>query len=315
MKCSVSVVIPSFNSAEFLPETIDSVKGQSITIDEIIVVDDGSTDNTESVISALQADIIYTRQQNQGPSSARNRGIEIAKCDYIAFLDADDKWPPDFIRQQLDLLAKHPDAGLAFGDMRICSEDIILLPSLFEKNTFDEKFFGKYPIVYNAFEKLLEVNFIPTGTVVVPRKVLLSVGGFPVEVRSAEDRHLWLRIAGKFPVLWNPNICLYRERHDNNITLDEELSVRSWVQVIEDLRNHHNDLFESHAINPSSTLSHAEFSLGYYLFTHNASRDALRHFYKSFRLEPGRKNLLYCLASLLGSRTINQLRKLKQALP
>ena len=111
-KPRICVIIPTYNSARFLPEAVESALYQTFSPEEVIVVDDGSTDNTEDVLEPFRGRIHYIRQENQGPAVARNRGISEAKGDLIAFLDADDVWVPDKSEKQVDLLMENPRIGL-----------------------------------------------------------------------------------------------------------------------------------------------------------------------------------------------------------
>src|SRR5512141_947607 len=114
---AISVVIPAFNSAAFVRDAIASVRGQTVPVAEIIVVDDGSTDDTEQACRSCAANVHYVFQRNRGPAAARNRGIAESHGEFVAFLDADDLWVSDKIARQLRALAAHPDAALVAGDM------------------------------------------------------------------------------------------------------------------------------------------------------------------------------------------------------
>ncbi len=111
-KPRISVIIPTYNSARFLPEAVQSALYQTLSPDEVIVVDDGSTDNTEDVLEPFRGRVHYIRQENQGPAVARNRGIAEAKGDLIAFLDADDVWLPEKSELQVKVLWENPRIGL-----------------------------------------------------------------------------------------------------------------------------------------------------------------------------------------------------------
>src|SRR5436309_855641 len=112
----VSVVIPTFNSADYLVQAIQSVLAQTYQDFEILVVDDASTDHTEEAIQPFADRVIYLRQERGGPSVARNRGILQAKGELIAFLDADDLWRPNKLARQVEYLNQHPEACLVYTD-------------------------------------------------------------------------------------------------------------------------------------------------------------------------------------------------------
>lgn len=182
---SVSVVIPTYNRRERLAQALSSVLQQTRPVDEIVVVDDGSSDGTFEWLSGSLAQIrtprvVILQQKNAGPSAARNAGIERASGQLIAFLDDDDTWHPDKIQRQLAVLARHPDICL-LG----CAAD-----------TF--KLAGAARLVHIGEYRLLFRNWFLTPGVVVRRDALIECGGFPEDMRHCEDYALWLKIASQF---------------------------------------------------------------------------------------------------------------------
>lgn len=180
----VSVVIPTFNRSGQLLKAIASVLGQTYPVSEIIVVDDGSTDDTPEVLNKFallnrEVPIIIISQDNQGQSAARNSGIKVATGDLIAFLDDDDVWYPKKIERQLGVFLSYPQLEL-LG----CASNILKL--------YD----GLRLVRIREWTMLLR-NWFATPTVVVRRTVLFECGGFPEDLRIAEDYALWLRIVGK----------------------------------------------------------------------------------------------------------------------
>jgi glycosyltransferase involved in cell wall biosynthesis len=111
----VSIIVPCFNAAPYLAEALESILVQDHRHLEIIVIDDGSTDDSAEVAKSFSDTITYTYQTNQGISGARNKGLQICRGDLIAFLDADDRWPADSLARRLNALAAHPEAGYAYG--------------------------------------------------------------------------------------------------------------------------------------------------------------------------------------------------------
>ena len=181
----VSVVIPTFNRRQTLQLAIDSILNQTLPVDEIVVVDDGSTDGTFEWLSQSFAQIrtprvVIVQQKNGGPSAARNAGIERASGQLIAFLDDDDTWHPDKMQRQLGVLAEHPDICL-LG----CAADTLKLA-------------GGARLVDIGEWRLLFRNWFLTPGVVVRRDALIECGGFPEDMRHCEDYALWLKIASRF---------------------------------------------------------------------------------------------------------------------
>ena len=120
-RMTVSAVIPAYNSGESIARAIESVLCQTYPADEIIVVDDGSTDNTAEMVQSFGERVIFIRQENAGASVARNTGIQAARFDWIAFLDADDEWVPEKLRLQVELLQRHPELVWTMSNYFSCA--------------------------------------------------------------------------------------------------------------------------------------------------------------------------------------------------
>ncbi len=177
----VSVVIPCYNYGAFVAETVDSALAQTVPPHEVIVVDDGSTDDTRERLAPYADRIRYVHQANGGLSAARNRGIAEATGDWIALLDADDLWHPEKTALQLRALERYPEARLigAAAGPRAMPEH---LPAESAIRTLDVPAF------------LLRAPFAPSSAL-IRRDCLQRVGGFDEQLRSVEDRDMWLRIA------------------------------------------------------------------------------------------------------------------------
>jgi glycosyltransferase involved in cell wall biosynthesis len=186
----VSVVIPTYNYGHYVAEAVESVLAQTYKNIEIIVVDDGSTDDTEDRLEAYRDRIRYIRQQNQGCSMARNSGIHAAKGEWIAFLDADDIWHPRKLEIQIAYLAGHPDVGLLASDS---SKDISRgWPECASKSDLPAERIGLEDIAVRS-------QFGPSG-VIVRKQCFDKVGLFDTDLRSVEDRDMWIRIACHYQI-------------------------------------------------------------------------------------------------------------------
>ncbi|MFL6373267.1 MAG: glycosyltransferase family 2 protein [Pyrinomonadaceae bacterium] len=184
----VSVIIPAYNSADTIEETLRSVLAQKFREHEIIVVNDGSPDKDkfERAIRPLLEDIIYIRQRNSGAGPARNLGIEHARGEIIAFLDADDVWLPDHLAAQYVFLQRHG------YDMVYCDAQLFGVNSAYRRT-----FMQDAPSVGEAnFNSILDLrcNVITSGTV-VRKEMIVKAGMFEEERVRAHDFHLWLRMA------------------------------------------------------------------------------------------------------------------------
>lgn len=175
MTPSISVVIPAYNSAGFIANTLQSVLAQTLPPLEILVVDDGSKDNTAEVVRGFAPRVRLVQQANAGPSAARNHGIRESQGEWIALLDADDSWLPNKLERQARAMT--PDVAL------------VHCYAVNEERPLDREV---------TFDVLWEHNHIGTSTTVVRRQALLEVGGFPEDRKfiGAEDYNTWLRLTG-----------------------------------------------------------------------------------------------------------------------
>lgn len=195
--CPVSVVIPTYNCGRYVAEAVQSAFAQTIRPLEIIIVDDGSTDDTQGRLQPYMGEIVYRFQRKSGVSAARNLGIELARGDYVAFLDADDVWHPRKLEYQMRAFSSHPDLGVL--GTTVCNWPATEFPQI------DEMAEGSLTIV--PWRKLVVRNYLATSSVLVRRSILVQAGEFDCRMAVAEDRDVWLRLAEIAPVA-NLNIPL-----------------------------------------------------------------------------------------------------------
>lgn len=176
----ITAIIPTFNRASYLLEAIESIENQTHKVDEILVIDDGSTDNTKELISSLHVKYIY--QENRGVSSARNLGIALASNDWVAFLDSDDTWNPNKIEIQTKFHKENPNLLASFSDEIWIREDKEIT---LKKHQQKEK-----PTFLNSLRSCK----IGTSTFFAQKNFLQQIGGFDEELKVCEDYDLWLRI-------------------------------------------------------------------------------------------------------------------------
>jgi glycosyltransferase involved in cell wall biosynthesis len=224
MQDKVSVIIPCYNHAGGLSAAIHSVRDQSWPNVEIIVVDDGSTDQTQSLLRELNgSDLQILRQQNQGPAAARNAGIQAAQGDWIAFLDADDYWLPGKLATQFELLASHPEAGFSYGGVRLRTGA--------ENEREVRCDFNDRSLLL----VLLEGNRLFTPTVVVRRDCLQETGLFHTGLRTGEDWDLWLRLAARHSSVGDARPLAVVERRAGTTTYRLRLLEKCTLTVLERL--------------------------------------------------------------------------------
>jgi glycosyltransferase involved in cell wall biosynthesis len=199
----VSVVIPTYNTSNFLIKAIQSVINQTYKNWELIIVDDGSTDQTRQIVEEFQkkdSRIKYFFQNNKGQGAARNLGIKNASGNYIAFLDSDDEFFENKLERVISYFKKDKNIGFIYTDA------IIIGDYLYKKRRSEivTPYSGK------IYTKLLFNNFITTSTVVVKREVLQNCGSFDESdlLRNFEDYDLWLRIAKKYKIEYIPEVLV-----------------------------------------------------------------------------------------------------------
>jgi glycosyltransferase involved in cell wall biosynthesis len=229
------VIIPAHDAARWIAEAITSVHAQGIKPPpDVVVVTDRCSDDTACIARSLGARIIDSA--SSGPASARNAGVVASTARLIAFLDADDVWPPGSLAPRLALLEANPGAALVFGDcLQFDDHSEGRRPhsrTLFEEGQLDAIFFGHPSNVRDAMVKLLEADFVTTGSVIMRRTAFEELGGFDVALGLVEDLDLWLRAAGRYPILWHPALALLRRRHGSNLSRDATGMQQAYLDVL-----------------------------------------------------------------------------------
>ena len=187
----ISVIIPSWNRADRLAAALDSVYAQSLTPHEIILVDDGSTDDTRELLARHYPNVRYIFQQNGGVSQARNTGITAASGDWIALLDSDDRWEPRKLEQQQAAIRATPDC-------KLCHSDEIWIRN--GKRVNPMKKHAKHGGW--IFHHCLPLCVISPSAVMIHRDIFTEIGLFDESLPACEDYDLWLRICAVYPVLY-----------------------------------------------------------------------------------------------------------------
>ena len=217
----VSVIIPCYNQARFLSEAIEGVLDQTYRRFEVIVVDDGSSDNTSEVAARYPGVRCY-RQQNQGLAATRNRGLSQSTGDYLVFLDADDRLLPEALAVAVQSLDAHPECAFVYGRSRWVSLDGAPVPAP-----------PQFSIGEEPYRSLLERNCVwGCMTVMFRRSVLEAVSGFDTSLASAEDYDLYLRIARKFPVYFHGAVVAEYRRHEVNMSNNAAVMLKSVLRVL-----------------------------------------------------------------------------------
>ncbi len=216
----VSVVIPTFNYARYLGEAIESVLAQTYPAYEIIVVDDGSTDDTPAVVERYAGKIRGLRIANGGVSRARNTGVAAATGDLIAFLDADDHWQPRKLELQIATFLDHPNAGLIHTGSHVYDQGTGTSLCVFSPNrTVD-------------LAELIRCCSVSASSVMVPRAILKRVGHFDEKLVGTEDWDMWLRIALDHPVVGCPEVLVDYRSHEQSLSSNAHRQFQNSMAVL-----------------------------------------------------------------------------------
>lgn len=304
----VSVVVPTYNRADIIAQTVDSILAQTYAPLEVIVVDDGSSDATErALLPCLARDqrVRYLAKPNGGVASARNLGIGQARGEFIAFCDSDDLWLPEKLNRQIPLFAD-PKVTLVYSGVSLLKAD---------GSTSQPQ--GREFCQGDCFADLLRRNPVPTSTAVVRASALAQSGLFNErrDLQGVEDKHLWARLAriGSLAVVRQP-LILYRLSLAS-VSSDQERMLKAELICLDDL----SEIFA-----PLSASDHELFrqayretyrAYGHNLFNQKLYRAARKAFARARRLGPFHwRTQLYYWASFLPPALIERFRRLRAAL-
>ncbi|MBT1071832.1 glycosyltransferase family 2 protein [Pelotalea chapellei] len=301
----ISVIIPAYNAEAHISEAIASVQSQSFKDYEIIVVNDGSTDGTAQIIRQQFPNVRFFFIRNSGVAAARNFGISVSKGEFVAFLDADDRWLPDKLEKQVAL----------FDDARV---GMVFTENLFFNSggITAERAHKRERLMSGDLVRNIFLNsYVVTSTVMIRKSVLDDVGCFEEELMVAEDDNLWMRIAMNYGVkLLDEPLVLYHltegslSRTRGNIMpairAHIELLQKKYPEIlnrigVRAIKLKYNDLY---------------FSEGYHHFSQEKYQEARGHFLRSFVFCPWKiKSLVYALASFLPPAVIGVVKGVKRA--
>lgn len=324
----VSVIIPTYNRARYLRESLESALGQTYRNLEIIVVDDGSTDNTQDMLAPYieSGRIMYLYQSNSGrPSIARNHALQHASGDYICFLDSDDIRREESIAREVDILDRHDEVGMVCTDWlffkrqfnpRLPMEDswikkeryIETLPHELVRQQRDDVIIFEKDFIYELFN----TNFVFTSSVITSRELLDQVGHFDESLTIGEDCDLWLRIGEVKHIAFITTPLVYRRMHSGSITNSLARNIIDDTRVIEKF------LSRGRAITPSmkrrfyQRLENFYSQSAVFFFYKENLAEARKRFLRALRYNPScYRYYRYFFLSLFPLRALEYMRKLK----
>lgn len=212
----ISVIIPNYNYGHFIKNCLKSILAQALTDYEVIVIDDGSTDNSREVVESMMPEfdgkLRYYFQNNQGVAVARNTGLDLANGKYIAFLDADDIWHDHALQALVERMISDPNLGLVYGNAEFRSAAT--------GKPMGRRFYkGSKHIPYhgNCLDKLVIYgDFIVTSACISKKQILIEEGRFDERFKVGEDYDMWMRISGKYPIGYIDQVLCERSRHEKS---------------------------------------------------------------------------------------------------
>ena len=229
---TVSVIIPTFNGSKFLGTAIESVLNQTYQDFELIVVDDGSTDDTRKVVSQFGEKVFYFYQPNQGSPQARNAGLRLTRGIYLALLDSDDVFLPDRLERGVEFLNRTPDVALVHGETQVVDSYGKPVP---EATEYNRGLYAKERREGSSYFRILDGNAMFPSTILFRRECLDRVGFFDPAFPPREDYDWYLRFALDYKVqlLESPPVCQYRLHNQNQSNrYDAEAIARVYVAIL-----------------------------------------------------------------------------------
>lgn len=319
---AISVVIPTYNSAAYLPHTLDSILRQAFTDYEIVVVDDCSTDNTKEIVKAVcdpRVRYIRLAERHGGPSRPRNEGVKAARADIISFLDSDDIMRPGRLGPELALLKACPTVGFVFTNAEKFKNDAgeRLGAFLDGYEAFNNLTKHKTAIPgtvtissHDAYECLFHENFVLSGGT-VPRHVLEDVGLFDEQLTSADDWDMWLRISHKYDIGYLDRIGFrYRVRSGSVSTRGVSLALNRNSVVEKQIRA---GLSRKLLEQAGHLLATNHRDAGYCYQSVDDFANARRHYLQSLKHETNWFAARGLGISLLGPRLVRMLKRARRA--
>lgn len=228
----VSVITPTYNRADFIGEAVESVLAQTLGDFELLVVDDGSTDNTREIMQPYLEDprVHYFEQENRGQSGARNTALAQAKGEFICFLDSDNTWEPDKLERQLVVMELHPEVDIVYGDIITINEqgDEISRDNM-------RRYSGRIVAL------LLRDNFVSINTSMIRRHCFDEVGNFDETERFATDYDLWLRFSAHYRFHYLPAYLTHYRMMENQLSSDKTNRFRANQRALNHFLDQHPD--------------------------------------------------------------------------
>ena len=320
----ISVIIPTYNAAKYIEETLQSVINQTYNNIEIIVVDDGSTDQTEAILQSYKDPrLVYIKQANSGgPAKPRNTGIAASKGEYIAIFDSDDLMTPNKLSIELEALKRTPNSAFCCSNYSMIDDKGCLITAdLWETNKAYQKLnktrkdsFGN--ILFRPGEivnSILLHNFIASSSMLIRKNVFQSLGGFDETLQNTDDYDMWLRMSPLYSCICVPQALHHYRVREGNITSRGIHKLADGRTTV--LKRHINKSSEkSTTLHVKKIIAKYQTGAGYYYFQRQDLKIAKRYYWDSIRTLPTFNAFKYLISCILGERFIKTTRALKNSL-
>jgi len=276
MTPTISVVIPTYNYGCFICDAVDSTLRQTLPAAEVIVVDDGSTDDTGERLKSFGARVRYVRQENGGISVARNTGIKLSRGDWIALLDSDDIWHPQKLERQWSVLQRRPDVGAISVDFRWFWNPLDIAVEL------ERKYSGEARVEsISQWKFVFGYHFSGGSGALINRACFDRVGLFDETLRAAEDLEMWVRLTNRYRLLRIRDPLVYMRVHANSLSTQSVVMEKNHRDAIETLFANQPRL-RGHAIWKRIALARMHRNLASLHMDAREWRNALRSLRRSF---------------------------------
>jgi glycosyltransferase involved in cell wall biosynthesis len=275
----VSVVIPAFNNAALLRETLDGVKRQTMNDLEIIVVDDGSTDDTAEVVKNYDSQIVYRYQSNKRQAAARNNGVSLARGEYVAFCDHDDVWNDQHLESLLHCFKSHPGTGMVFDNVE------------FFGNGVAPRLFLKPRLAKSLNYKKISLNFLLWKSPIASMSVVMfknncfrQIRGLSEKVGIMDDFHFYVRMAARWELRYVDYVGCRKRISDANLSRRTANLKELNVIYLEDIRCNDPEVARAvGALNFRLRLARKYFKLGRFYSETNQPKLAAKMFWKAYK--------------------------------
>ena len=277
----ISVIIPVYNNAQTIKNTLDSIWGQTYRDYEVMVIDDASTDSTIETVDSLKTSERFIKTQtkmtlvsmtcNSGPAAARNRGMKETCGDYTAFLDGDDIWMPEKLEHQIEIMRNNPDAGMVCASVQTIGVDEPLKDNTGNQSLTDVK-----------LADFIYQNPIATSSVLIKKSVFNDVGGFDEQFRGPEDYDLWMRVALKYRIIKSDQTLSYYRSRSGSLSMDDRRFLPQVLRVLEKAFN--GGVLKEYTDMKKSAVANQYWNASWMAYNRNARLAAIRHLIKGWVL-------------------------------